>query len=103
MSFHTNVHNVISNVTRDLDRYEEIFGYTITTLIERTRQKLASYQEVFELSNPYKLLEKGYSITRSSQGKIVTLASQLNVNDSITTEFKDGSVESDVTSTLIHL
>ena len=42
--------------------------------------------------NPSKVLERGYSITRTSDGKVVKSVKELNPNDKTETIFKDGKV-----------
>ena len=44
-----------------------------------------------ELSNPYKILEKGYSIT-TKNGKIVNSITDVKPGDVIFTRLKDGQV-----------
>ncbi|PJA40914.1 hypothetical protein CO179_01015 [candidate division WWE3 bacterium CG_4_9_14_3_um_filter_39_7] len=82
-----------------LDKYTETFSVSITMLIDKIRQQLSSYQEIFELSNPLMLLQKGYSIVRSKEGTIITSVIQLKTDDTVTTEFNDGSSESKIIST----
>jgi len=60
-----------------------------------------AYQVVYEYAeqNPLMLLQKGYSIVRSKEGTIITSVIQLKTDDTVTTEFNDGSSESKIIST----
>ncbi|PIP56573.1 exodeoxyribonuclease VII large subunit [candidate division WWE3 bacterium CG22_combo_CG10-13_8_21_14_all_39_12] len=98
-SLHSRMHTIISDIEHSLDKYTETFSVSITMLIDKIRQQLSSYQEIFELSNPLMLLQKGYSIVRSKEGTIITSVIQLKTDDTVTTEFNDGSSESKIIST----
>ena len=75
-------------------------------LLERTRLRLAERRSRLELAaraletvSPYAVLERGYSITRDSEGRAVRSAADLEVGAQLETVLASGKLRSRVTAT----
>ncbi len=71
---------------------------TPQTLLQRTRHRLAQAQTRLELLSPKATLERGYSITRLEDGRIVKCVENVKDGDNVRTLVADGEFESRVTS-----
>ena len=60
--------------------------------------KIVHCQKIVEMASPAKTLKRGFSITRTRDGRLVRVASELAVREILLTEFAKGSVESEVKS-----
>jgi exodeoxyribonuclease VII large subunit len=60
--------------------------------------KIVHCQKIVEMASPAKTLQRGFSITRTRDGKLVRIASKVALRDVLVTEFAKGSVESEVKS-----
>jgi exodeoxyribonuclease VII large subunit len=65
------------------------------TFIKLSMQNLARIEQFSELSDPAKLLKRGYSLTYQGD-KLIKNANQLKPGDRITTRYSDGKSESTV-------
>ena len=63
-------------------------------------QTLAHYETLLEKVSPYTVFKRGYALAQHENGKVVTTASELNLNDEITLSWADGSVKGVITHTL---
>ena len=86
----------ISNEKSKLELLKERMKMSVGIRVEREKMKLSSMEQVIELTDPNKLLAKGYTLTMLGD-RVLTDASQLKRGDRVTTVFRDGSVESLVT------
>ena len=62
-------------------------------ILQRSRNDLTRLEGMVGVLSPANTLSRGYSITRRN-GRAVTDASQLKPGERITTELRDGSVDS---------
>jgi exodeoxyribonuclease VII large subunit len=69
---------------------------TIHLRFESSRTKISSVQKIMEFASPRKILQRGFSITRAKNGKLLRLLSDVAVNDEITTELAAGRLLSRV-------
>lgn len=58
--------------------------------------KLELYDQLIETHSPSNILRKGYTITRTSSGKIVRSSTAMEQEDILVTEFSDGKITSKV-------
>lgn len=65
--------------------------------IERSRARLETLKRQFELLNPLAVLDRGYSLTRTAEGKLVRSIADAPANTALITQVKDGSITSRVT------
>jgi len=62
--------------------------------VERLRARVAAYERQLELLSPLAVLERGYSLTRTAEGKLVRAVSDVTAGDRLVTRVKDGSFNS---------
>jgi exodeoxyribonuclease VII large subunit len=87
----------IHDLARRLDELEARMRLTINTIRDRTRQQLGTVAAALQALSPLKVLERGYSVTRTSPaGDIVRNASLLQPGDLLRTRFLHGETISRV-------
>lgn len=64
--------------------------------MEVEHRRLKSYQRIIEIAHPKNTMKRGFSVTRTSDGRILRSISQAGVGREITTEIVDGNVRSKV-------
>jgi len=67
--------------------------------IQLKRQKLAILRGELKELDPSRVLDRGYNMSFSADGRVITQASELQPGDSMQVRFRDGTVQSKVTST----
>lgn len=77
----------LTRLTKDLDLH---FRYTLS----ETQQRLKEVSVKFQLLDPQKVLERGYTMTEGPGGKILSSMGTLKEGDTIKTYFKDGVLRS---------
>jgi len=55
--------------------------------------KIQNFNRIIMLANPVHTLERGFSITRDSTGKVLRHVKDVKANDVITTQLSDGTIE----------
>ncbi len=78
----------------DLLRSSRQLKNTIQLRLQSTVTKIGHCEKLIAMASPANILKRGFSITRSGRGKLVTSALTLKEGQSIRTEFIDGEVES---------
>lgn len=84
--------------TRQMHRIEQLesnLHSSIKQLLVRESHRLQLMEKVAQSASPQLMLQRGYSITRCD-GKVVRDASLLSSGAILTTEFADGTVQSEV-------
>lgn len=66
------------------------------TTIQREHQKLEHWRSILQVSNPKRLLERGFIITELNH-KPISSIQKAKIGDTLTTIFKDGQLESCLT------
>lgn len=85
-----NVNNLAARLTRAHD-----------TILMKKRQQLANLSRALDAISPLQTLERGYSITTAStSGQLLRSSKDIRPGTSITTRFKDGTIQSTVDSKL---
>lgn len=69
---------------------------SITTTLLRTREKVVFYEKSLTQYNPERQLALGYSITKTTQGKILRSVGDVEKGDTLTTRLADGDLHSRV-------
>ena len=67
--------------------------------IQLKRQKLAVLCGELKELDPSRVLDRGYNMSYAADGRVITKASELQPGDSMQVRFRDGTVQSKVTST----
>lgn len=72
---------------------------TLEITLQQRRQKLAALTQMLEALGPNSVLERGYSITRNAEGKIIKNGLDLKVGETLQIEFGRGSAQTQVLAT----
>lgn len=79
-----------------LNSFLQNLQHAASKKIMQETNKLQLLEKSIESLNPQKVLQQGYTLTTNSNGEIVRSKKQLQKNDTITTVFADGNVNSTV-------
>lgn len=83
--------------TGSLDRIATMVGNTAARSVESARAHLDDLQHRMELLDPQRLLARGWSITRTSDGRVVTTPETAGPGTLLRTTVADGNITSVVT------
>lgn len=75
-----------------LDASAKALGVAVATALERASERLAGSESLLDALSPVATMKRGFTMTRTGEGKTVTSASQLLEGSEIFTIFADGSV-----------
>jgi len=75
------------------------FRYAFSHYLETLAVNLQHLQAQLANLNPQSVLERGYSITYSAQGKVIRNSKQIHIGDKIQVKFAHGMCEANVTQT----
>ncbi len=84
-----------------LENLKEKIQRSYLTLLEHKKKDLNKALKLIELLDPYRLLQKGYTITYNREGKLITSIKDIQEEEIIFTQFKEGKVKSKVLKKLI--
>ena len=79
-----------------LDHLQKQLASGMRESVSRKKQGLIGLAAAMDAMSPLKVLSRGYSMTRDSQGQVVTDASALNPGDEITVTFRSGRIQAAV-------
>jgi exodeoxyribonuclease VII large subunit len=90
----------IANRSRDLlvshregvARAQQTIPLLARKLLQQQEQQLQHHETIMKIMNPESLLKKGFALVYR-QGEIITSAQALKEGETITVQFKDGSIE----------
>ena len=77
-----------------VSRHAEAMSAALSLRLVREESALASLSAKLDLLSPYSVLDRGYSITTDSSGRVVRSASDVASGDIVRTRLRDGSFES---------
>ncbi|WP_394145270.1 exodeoxyribonuclease VII large subunit [Vibrio atypicus] len=80
----------------NLQRLEQKLLDAMDRKLLNTRHQLALAAEKLDTVNPLATLKRGYSITQSDSGKVITKASEMKTGDTLVTRLSDGEIRSTV-------
>ena len=87
--------NYFSLLTDKLSRLEKTNIDAINRKLECDGSKFAAIAQKLSVINPLSILERGYSLTTNSDGKIAT-AGTVRIGDDLTIKTKDGKIRAEV-------
>ena len=87
--------NYFSLLTDKLSRLEKTNIDAINRKLECDGSKFAAIAQKLSVLNPLSILERGYSLTTNSDGKIAT-AGTVRIGDDLTIKTKDGKIRAEV-------
>ena len=86
----------VKEMKEDLSSLEEELDESIRNLIQENKRALKSYSDQLEALSPLKVLERGFSITETPDGRVISSIKDVQKGDSVTTILKDGTIISTV-------
>jgi len=83
---------VLKDEQRTVGIEKERLGRVIKQRIEGEKMKLRNYQKMIDIVNPINTMRRGFSITRTCDGKVLRSVKDVGVKENIVTEVVDGSI-----------
>lgn len=94
-----NISSKLSEVNYLLDKHCDIlqnigamFSEKLTNIFDRNIAYLKSQQKLIYAHDPMRVVERGYSLVISSDGKIISSVKNIDVDEQITTRLSDGDL-----------
>ncbi|HEY4514679.1 MAG TPA: exodeoxyribonuclease VII large subunit [Candidatus Paceibacterota bacterium] len=87
------------NIFRSFDNLASKFARSVDRLgeyLRLTKTRVISIENMLKLADPARNLRLGYSITRSSVGKVLRSKKDAKIGDTITTRLADGELDSKI-------
>ena len=89
----------VKDMKEDISSLEEELDDSIKDIIDGYKKEIKSYDDRLEALSPLKVLDRGFSITETKDGKVIKSVNDINEGDIITTRVKDGKIVSTVEKT----
>ena len=86
----------LNDMKEDVSSLEEELNDSMKDYLEDKQRIIKSFADQLEALSPLKVLERGFSITETEDGKVVSSVSNVSEGDKIKTVFKDGTIISTV-------
>lgn len=84
----------------DLEQRQAHLAATLPQRLERQQDWLAHVERTLRMAGPERILQMGYTLTTTPEGRVVTSAAALRPGQTLITHFNDGTAESRIN--LIH-
>jgi len=68
----------------------------VSTCLGNNRNRLTNYQKMIDIVHPVNTMKRGFSITRTEDGKVLKNIHSLRIKEKLTTEVTDGLIRSEV-------
>ena len=88
--------NKVKEMKDDVSSLQEELDESIKEYIEDNKTLIKSYDDRLEALSPLRVLNRGFSITEDSKGKVIKSIDAIKKGDSITTRVADGTITSTV-------
>ncbi|MEI6891938.1 MAG: exodeoxyribonuclease VII large subunit [Pontiella sp.] len=79
-----------------VDELSMVLRHEMDRKVERDRQKLCGLENQLRMLNPLAVLGRGYSLTRKPDGTVVRTKRDVELGDTLVTQFADGKVVSNI-------
>ena len=89
------------NSNENLKGLKERISVIVPNIIKRNGDKLHGFEDQIRALDPKRLLARGWSITRTQNGEIISSTNNLFKGDEIETIFEDGTVKSTINEVVI--
>ncbi|GAA5316079.1 MAG: exodeoxyribonuclease VII large subunit [Candidatus Pelagadaptatus aseana] len=87
----------ILHLKEKVEQLNDKLNTSMQHLLHNRQQQFAQQVALLNSLNPLNTLQRGYSVTRDTQGKVIHSAKQLQTGDTLETTLADGRVVSEVT------
>ncbi|OGC16166.1 exodeoxyribonuclease VII large subunit [candidate division WOR-1 bacterium RIFOXYA2_FULL_37_7] len=86
----------IESGKRDVSELSENLTNSVSVFLKRAEENFKHYEEKLAIFDPVNTLRLGYSITRSTKGKIIKKIDDVAISERIAVELKDGLIYGEV-------
>jgi len=86
----------IKTVKRSLIDQQEHLKKIIHLHLQNSRTKINNYQKLVQMADPLQTLKRGFSITRTTKGKVLRSVNDVKEDELISTQLADGILNSKV-------
>jgi len=76
--------------------HQELLKKIIHLHLQNSKAKMDQYQKLVQMASPVGTLRRGFSITRSSEGRLIRSVKDIKNSKSLTTQLADGIINSEV-------
>ena len=87
---------LLKNNFQAVSKYKEVLLKAAKLQIQNFNHKIKHYQKVVAIADPKNTLRRGFSITRTAQGKLVRRGGDVKGKAVITTQLLDGDIQSQI-------
>ena len=87
---------ILEDQKEELNNIKAELNDSIIDLLTELKKDIAHRKDQLEILNPKKILKRGYSISQSEKGKVITSIKDVEVGESIMTILDDGTIISTV-------
>jgi len=87
---------LLNNYQNSLKERRVILKKAINTCLVNNRNKLTTYQKMIDIVHPTNTIKRGFSITRTKDGKVVKSIGSISSKEQLATEVADGLIVSEV-------
>ena len=87
---------ILEDQKEELNNIKVELNDSIIDLLTELKKDIAHRKDQLEILNPKKILKRGYSISQSEKGKVITSIKDVEVGESIMTILDDGTISSTV-------
>lgn len=87
---------VLARISEQLRGVEKQLARAVQTRLTQERSAVASVQRALEAVSPQRVLERGYSVTLRTDGRVVRKPSDVNAGDVLHTRLAEGHIASQV-------
>ena len=88
--------NQIRQFSQRVDELSMQLSRNITLFIQQKSETIKNLGSLLTSFSPYKVMERGYSLTQDKEGNLIQSLSQIKTGDTLYTVFKDGDALSTV-------
>ncbi|MFL0809784.1 MAG: exodeoxyribonuclease VII large subunit [Agarilytica sp.] len=96
---HHSPSHAVTKLKQDLERLNKSLQRGMQLAFKHSSQRYQQLVSQLDLVSPLATIERGYSVTRDKENKIVRSIQQVNTGDSIKMQVSDGEILANVTST----
>lgn len=82
----------VEDMKEDLSSIKEELDESIKDYLEDIKVDIKSYNDRLEALSPLKVLDRGFSITQTKDGKVIKSIKDINIDEQIETRLKDGAI-----------
>ena len=86
----------VKDMKEDLSSLSEELEDSVREYIDENKRTIKAYSDRLEALSPLKVLERGFSITETSDGRVISSVKDVRPGDNVTTVLKDGTIISKV-------